>query len=131
MTGDAWMPGPSRDYLDGPVESLHWNQRRYRPSTVRLLADRPDFDTRFMRISAGQAMPKHSHGESELTLVLRGRFVDDGGHYGRGDVAAADHETTHASVVDSDEDCYCLAKTQGPLKLAVPPGKLLNPFVRY
>lgn len=68
-------------------------------------------------IRAGRAMPAHTHGGSELTLVLNGGFSDVGGHYVRGDIAAADESVDHRPIADEGETCICLAITTAPLKL--------------
>ncbi|MGI9402320.1 MAG: ChrR family anti-sigma-E factor [Rhizobiaceae bacterium] len=68
-------------------------------------------------IRAGRAMPAHTHGGSELTLVLNGGFSDVEGHYIRGDIAAADESVDHRPIADPDETCICLAITTAPLKL--------------
>ncbi len=68
-------------------------------------------------IRAGRAMPAHTHGGSELTLVLSGGFSDVDGHYVRGDIAAADESDDHRPIADPGETCICLAITTAPLKL--------------
>lgn len=68
-------------------------------------------------IRAGRAMPAHTHGGSELTLVLNGGFSDVDGHYVRGDIAAADESVDHRPIADTGEVCICLAITTAPLKL--------------
>jgi putative transcriptional regulator len=129
--GDDWVPRPLRDYLGGPVDTLDWKDRRFGPSMLHLLTERTDFDTRLLRIRAGAAMPLHTHDGEEYTVVLRGGFTDESGHFGPGDLALADPSTVHAPIADRDEDCYCLAVTTGSLRLVGPLGRLLNPFVRY
>jgi putative transcriptional regulator len=131
IAGDAWVPRPLRDYLGGPVAALDWETRRFGPSMVRLLTERAGFDTRLLRIRAGEKMPMHTHSDEEYTVVLRGGFSDENGHFGPGDLAVADASTAHAPVADNGEDCYCLAVTTGSLRLVGPLGRLLNPFVRY
>ncbi|MBL6081381.1 cupin domain-containing protein [Belnapia sp. T18] len=48
----------------------------------------PDGETlRLLRIKPGTALPRHSHRGTELTLVLKGAFADETGHYGPGGLA--------------------------------------------
>ena len=43
---------------------------------------------RLLRIGAGRAMPEHGHGGEEITMVLKGAYVDHMGRFAAGDVAA-------------------------------------------
>ena len=67
-----------------------------------------------VRLSPGEAFPRHSHVGEERSLVLQGELVDDAGqHYRAGDLivsadgtthelrAVGDHEAIYASVVTS------------------------------
>jgi len=127
--GDKIVPRPLRDYLPASLDEVFAGSGRRRLAEVPLLASYPGYRTRLMRIRAGATMPKHTHGGSELTLVLSGGFSDHTGHYLRGDLAATDPSITHQPVADDDGDCVCLAVTDAPLKLVGPLGMLLNPFL--
>ncbi|MEM7226043.1 MAG: ChrR family anti-sigma-E factor [Pseudomonadota bacterium] len=127
---DPMIPSPLRDYLAGPLEQLDWNSFQG-VSQVDLLPGVTDVRTRLMRIKPGTAMPSHTHGGSELTLVLAGGFSDEKGHYLRGDFAEADASVVHQPVADPGEECICLAVTDGPLRLTGPFARLLNPFLRF
>ncbi len=48
------------------------------------------YRARLIRLKAGRGVPRHTHGGSELTVVLEGSFSDETGHYARGDLAIAD-----------------------------------------
>jgi len=128
---DPTVPRPLRDYLPGPLDTLHWDARRHGPARVRLLPEAEGFDVRLLKIEAGAAMPRHGHAGHEFTLVLNGGFSDASGRYGRGDLAIADPSVDHAPIADGDEDCICLAVTDAPLRLTGRFGRLLNPFVKY
>ena len=128
---DPVLPRPLRDYVDGSLEQLFADKGRGRVAEVDLLEDFPGYATRLLRIRAGAGVPKHTHGGTEMTMVLAGGFSDHTGHYLRGDIAAMDSTVTHQPVADPGEDCYCLAVTDAPLKLVGPFGRLLNPFVRF
>ncbi|MEM7023371.1 MAG: ChrR family anti-sigma-E factor [Pseudomonadota bacterium] len=127
--GDGAVPQPLREYLGTTLDDLPW--RRLGPvSEVRLLPDFAPITTRLLKIRPGTAMPSHTHGGQELTLVLKGGFVDGTGHYLRGDVAEVGSEVDHQPVADDDEICICLAVTDAPLRLTSRFGRMLNPFIR-
>ncbi|MCB2054836.1 MAG: ChrR family anti-sigma-E factor [Geminicoccaceae bacterium] len=81
-------------------------------------------------LKAGRGVPRHTHEGPELTLVLRGAFVDARDRYGRGDVAIADPSVDHRPIATPEEDCLCLTVTAGAIRLTGPLGRLLDPFVR-
>lgn len=127
--GDSDIPEPLRGYLDRPLDAFPW-RRRGAISELTLLPDVTNHSTRLLRIRAGASAPRHTHQGSELTLVLRGSFRDDHGHYCCGDVDEADGDIDHRPVAGDEEDCLCLAVTDAPLKLTSPLGRLINPFVK-
>lgn len=81
-------------------------------------------------VRAGQAMPSHTHRGQEITLVLRGGFSDETGHYVRGDIAIADETVDHKPVADEGEDCICFTVIDAPLRFTGPMGWLISPFAR-
>jgi putative transcriptional regulator len=83
------------------------------------------------RIRPGRKMPQHTHDGSEVTLVLKGGFTDETGHYARGDVAITDEQVDHVPVADDDEECICFAVMDAPLRLTGPIGRLFNRFIRH
>jgi putative transcriptional regulator len=87
--------------------------------------------TRLLRIAPGTAIPRHTHGGSEVTLILDGGYRDCGENYARGDVQVADPSVDHAPVADEDGPCLCLAVTDARLRLTGPVGRLINPFVKF
>jgi putative transcriptional regulator len=60
------------------------------------------------RIQPGAAVPRHTHGAKEYTLVLAGGYSDASGSYGPGDLAVKGPEDTHLPVGDEGEVCYAL-----------------------
>ena len=127
--GEPDLPEPLRSYVGGALSLLPW--RRLGPlGQVLLLPEHPNLTTRLLSIRAGTAMPSHTHAGAEMTLVLRGAFSDETGHYLRGDLAEADEEVDHQPVADQGEDCLCLAVTDARLNLTGTFGRLVNPFVR-
>lgn len=83
-----------------------------------------------LRIAPGAAMPVHSHGGEELTLVLNGGFTDERGAFLRGDVELADGGVEHRPVAMSDQPCICLAVTDAPLRFRGAFGWIFNQWAR-
>ena len=84
---------------------------------------------RLLKIPAGKPVPAHSHGGTELTLVLGGAFTDKTGYYGRGDFQEADDTLEHQPYAVAGEDCICLAVTDAPLKFSGFAARLAQPFI--
>ncbi len=74
-------------------------------------------DVRLMRLEPGKGAPKHTHGGSELTLVLTGAFRDETGVYGPGDLSVATPKLTHRPIAEPGDVCIALAVTDAPLEL--------------
>lgn len=123
------VPAPLADYIGGALADVRW-----RPVGMgvrqAILETKGDSVARLLHIPAGAAMPQHSHGGLELTLVLKGGFSDEDGYFGPGDVEIADETTDHTPVADMAEDCYCLAVTDASLKFKSLLPRLFQPFVR-
>lgn len=84
---------------------------------------------RLLRIAPGIGVPLHTHGGNELTLVLKGAYVDELGLWGVGDVADLDGKTRHSPLADGDEPCVCLIATDAPLRFTDLASRLIQPFV--
>lgn len=125
--GATLFPEPLRSYLGGGG-AIPW--RKLSPSAQTFIIPTGDRSTtaRLLRISAGAAMPVHSHRGRELTLVLQGAFHDEGGMFGRGDIEEADEEVEHQPVAVAGEDCICLAVTDARLKFRGV-ARLFQPFL--
>lgn len=85
---------------------------------------------RLLYIPAGRAVPQHSHGGLELTLVLQGSFSDSEGRFGPGDVETAHDEIDHQPVAGPEGPCICLAATDAPLRFRAMIPRLLQPLFR-
>lgn len=85
---------------------------------------------RLLSIPADQAVPEHSHGGLELTLVLAGAFADATGTYRAGDVEVADDTLEHIPRTLGEEPCLCLAATDAPLRFRGVIPRLLQPLFR-
>jgi putative transcriptional regulator len=84
---------------------------------------------KLLRIGSGRAMPEHGHGGEEITLVLKGAYVDHMGRFARGDVADLDEDIEHRPVVEQDGDCICLVATEQPTRFKSLAARIMQPFV--
>ncbi|MDP2699456.1 ChrR family anti-sigma-E factor [Thalassospira sp.] len=83
-----------------------------------------------LKIAPGVSIPDHGHGGHEMTLLLKGSYIDDIGRFRAGDVADLDDHNDHQPIADTAEDCICLIATDAPLKFSGILPKLLQPFIR-
>ncbi|MGF7173294.1 ChrR family anti-sigma-E factor [Azospirillum doebereinerae] len=124
------IPEPLRSYLGGgDLESRRWRFLQPGIRCIDLKAG-PNVTTRLVRMKGGVAVPQHTHGDMELTVVLDGGFSDELGSFQPGDVAIGDPSIDHRPVSDP-EGCLCLATTIGGLRLTGPIGRLFNRFMDF
>lgn len=129
VTADS-LPLPLARRLGMPLSEIKW--RRIAPgvhSHILPLSPSAKGKLCLMRIAKGSKLPEHGHGGSEMTLILRGSYSDELGHFAAGDVADLDTEIEHQPVVDSDEDCICLVALEAPTRFKGVMARLLQPFV--
>jgi putative transcriptional regulator len=69
-------------------------------------------DLRLIKVAPGQVMPEHSHGGSELTLILDGTYSDEFGSYRTGDVSDLGDDVDHRPISDPNEGCICLIASE-------------------
>ncbi len=121
------FPGPVNAALKG--QPPKWKTLGMGVRQMILSADKAS-SARLLYIPAGQAVPDHSHGGLELTLVLQGSFSDETGRYGVGDVEIGDEDLDHTPVADAGPPCICLAATDAPLRFKALMPRLLQPLFR-
>lgn len=121
---------PLAKYLKDGVDAIEWRQvapglsqfiipaEGYRPGVLRLL-----------KISPGVKIPRHTHGDEELTLILRGSYTDEVGEFRRGDLADLDEDVLHAPLATGEEPCICLIATSAPLRFKTIVGRIVQPFI--
>jgi putative transcriptional regulator len=117
-------------YLGDDLTRLAWRRVGGMFEEIRLPISVKGFKASLMRLKPGSIMPVHTHRGREYTLVLAGGYQDNGSQYGPGDFSLKDASDVHRPVVDSDEECICLAVLDAPLKLTGIIGRLVNPFLR-
>ena len=119
------LPEPLRRFVGKDISALAWRTRipGLREYTVEKL---DGAEASLLWVRAGRKMPSHTHGGSEVTLVLSGSFDDHRGRYGRGEIVMADAEVDHAPRAGSEEDCLCFTVIDAPLRLTSPIGQILS-----
>lgn len=95
-----------------------------------ILSEDASGSVRLLYIPPGQAVPDHTHGGLEMTLVLQGSFSDETGRFGVGDIEIADEDLEHTPVADEGDPCICLAATDASLRFRALLPRLLQPLFR-
>jgi putative transcriptional regulator len=65
----------------------------------------------------------------ELTLVIKGAYEDEIGHFKSGDLADLDSSAHHQPVADTGEPCICLIATDDRLRFSSVFSRMLQPLV--
>lgn len=120
------VPVKLRDVLGESYDAIQWHSMA--PGIRQVQLESHGRGARLLRIAPGTSMPIHSHGGSELTLVLKGSYTDEIGRFRPGDVADLDPTVEHQPIADSDEPCICLIATDAPLRFRGIVPRLLQPF---
>jgi putative transcriptional regulator len=125
-----------RDILPDPLATyvrraggLKWRGLGVGASQMVIPTSDPTTVVRLLKVPAGQPVPEHSHGGTELTLVLDGSFSDEISTFRRGDVEYADESVQHTPRAHPEKDCICLAVTDAPLKFKSRLMKFIQPLI--
>ena len=70
------------------------------------------------RAAPGAKTPAHSHGGTEITLVLQGGFSDEHGAYSCGDIVIYEPGIQHSPRADAVEGCLALVASSGPVRFS-------------
>jgi putative transcriptional regulator len=76
-------------------------------------------------------LPSHGHTGIELTQVLAGSFSNPHGRFHAGDMAEADPDVDHQPVIDADDECICIAASEGRTRLHGLVARLMQPFIGF
>jgi len=124
------LPAVLARYFPGGLDSIRW--RTVAPGIRQHIFRDVESErgtVRLFSIAPGTTIPPHSHGGTELTLVLKGSFADQIGRFGPGDLADLDDSVTHQPVADTDEPCICLIATDERLRFTGTFSRLIQPLV--
>lgn len=122
------LPNALRTVLDGPIEEAGWRFAYPGVKQVKLPIGDTGESVKLLRIKPGKAAPRHTHSGIEATLVLRGAFRDGNRLYERGQLALADQHIQHRPRAEGNDDCICLAVTDGALKFTDNLGRIARDF---
>lgn len=123
------LPPVLAAHLPGGLEGIRW--RTLAPGIKQHVlrdVDCGNGTIRLLSIAPGTTIPEHGHGGSELTLVLKGSFMDQIGRFQAGDVADVDVAVHHQPVADTSETCICLIATDERLRFSDSLSRMLQPF---
>lgn len=127
---DSVLPAALLKLTKNDLDSLDWHaigkHFRYTELNVNDLAR----ETSLLSIKAGGNVPKHRHKGDEITVVLKGSFSDQDGHYQVGDFIVRTQGEMHEPVAAQDEDCLCLSTLDAPIKMSNWIYRLLVPFMK-
>jgi len=126
------LPRSVQPYFGERISALRWRWLAPGVRCMRALgeADSSDGSLLLLKVSPGFSMPVHTHGNSELTLVLQGAYGDELGRFGPGDMADIDSDTEHQPIAEVGGPCICLAATDAPLRFRHWAPRLLQPLFR-
>ena len=93
----------------------------------------PDGESRTFLVygAKSKTLPRHTHAGKELTVVLRGAYTEELGHFAVGDFAEADDSIFHSQHVTDDSECLCLISSDGPMKLEGLTARLVQSFAGH
>lgn len=129
VSGDP-LPPPLRAWLGKNVDELPWKLLGPGMKRVNLWRGGPNDQRLWMlRAKGGIDIPMHGHSGTELVLVLKGSLEDPQGIFRAGDIEECTSEIVHALRTGEDEECICLALTEGPTRFNGWMAKLLQPFI--
>jgi len=121
------VPAPLSDYIGNSLESIHWMRLAPGFFYYDVCKERQGI-CRLLKVAPGKSLLPHGHQGNELTLLLRGSYEDEMGHYTQGDVVDVDDQVEHQALIGGDEDCICLLATDSPLRFTTLLGKILQPI---
>ena len=122
-------PQPLMDYMNCDMESIKWRFMGPGMRYSRFWNGPNDERLWLLRARGGVQVPEHGHTGDEWTLVLKGSFSTETGHYRRGDIDVASEDIVHQPKIDEGEDCICLVMTEGPIRLQGAFGRILQPLI--
>ena len=126
---DGELPRTLQPYFGRRYSDLRW--RMIGPGIHYVRADRvDDGHLMLLRTAPGRSVPMHTHGGSELTLILRGAYRDAIGHFAPGDVADLDSDVEHQPVTVPGVPCICVAATDAPLRFSGWMARMLQPLFK-
>lgn len=124
------LPSVLKPFFPDGLEGIRWRTLAPGIRQHQLKGVRSGRGTvRLLSIAPGTTIPHHTHGGSELTLVLKGSFADEIGRFQPGDLADLDSSVHHQPIADTDKPCVCLIATDQRLRFSDVLSRMLQPLV--
>ena len=130
QTKGTELPGLLERLINKDFSQLVWKRVTRALSVSYLSTGDTNHEFALLRIAEGGRIPEHTHGGSEMTLVLEGGFSDGRDSYHPGDFIFRSSEDKHAPVALDGEDCICLTVLDAPLRFTSWQHRWLNPFLK-
>ena len=127
---DTRLPGLLDRLINGDYADLVWKRVTQSLSISYLKTGDALHEFALYRIAQGGRIPEHTHGGSEMTLVLQGGFADESGEYHPGDFVIREGWDKHTPVALEGEECICLAVLDAPLHFTRLRHRWLNPLLK-
>ena len=124
------VPRCLQQFVSNGYNDLPWKSVSAHIKSVELCRDSNGARVELLRIQPGGAASSHTHLGDEYTVVLEGSFSDGDGVYRAGDFLVRGKNEQHRPVATQDQECICLAVTEGPIQFTGFISRLLNPFIR-
>jgi putative transcriptional regulator len=124
------VPRCLRQFIRGGYEKLQWKRISTDIHSVELCRDSNGARVELLKIRPGGSATTHTHLGDEYTVILEGSFSDEDGLYCKGDFLVKGENDTHRPVATQDQECICLAVTEGPVQFTGFFSRLLNPLIR-
>ena len=115
-------------YVGNHIDGFQW-RRAGKGLKVCKLSEEDGYRLLMLRAEPGTVLPEHRHEGSELTLILKGSYFCEDTIFRAGDVDDADNSSPHQPIVTNDSECVCISAIDGPLKLAGPLQRMMQPFL--
>ena len=121
------LPAPLAQLIGGNLDDVRW--RWIGPGLWhRPLKIGGEGSLQLIKAAPGASVPEHTHGGSEITLVLRGALIDSTGRYEPGDVADVDEDIEHTPVADAEAGCICAIANEQPTRFRGLLARLMQPW---
>lgn len=121
------IPAPLVSLVGGELDQVRW--RWIGPGLWhRPLQVRGGGSLQLIKAAPGASVPEHTHGGSEITLVLRGALIDSTGRYAPGDVADVDEDVEHTPLADAEAGCICVIANEQPTRFRGLLARLMQPW---
>jgi putative transcriptional regulator len=121
------VPAPLDQLIGTDLDEVRW--RWIGPGLWhRPLQFRGQGSLQLIKASPGASVPEHTHGGSEINLVLRGALIDSTGTYGPGDTADLDEDIEHTPIADAQAGCICVIANEQPTRFRGLLARLMQPW---